>query len=201
MGMPAGWCGRPGRRAPAGRAGGGLVRGHGRGDCGERGWLCAAYQVRGVRFLGIDVSDTRAAAAAFERRFGIGYPSLSDPSADTELAVGRVIPPAIPDTLLLARAGDIEARVIAQVTYPGLKRLLDEALKRGTEPGPRPGLRRHLPPPSRTDRPASAAVPLAGSPGAFGRAASGFPAAPAIRVRAASQPTSARNGRAVPYPP
>jgi len=61
--------------------------------------LWRAYQARGARFLGDDVRDTRASAAAFERRFGIGYPSLYDPSAATELAFGRVIPPAIPDTL------------------------------------------------------------------------------------------------------
>jgi hypothetical protein len=32
--------------------------------------LWRAYQARGVRFLGDDVSDTRASAAAFERRCG-----------------------------------------------------------------------------------------------------------------------------------
>ena len=91
--------------------------------------LWRGYQSRNVQFAGVDVSDGRAQAEAFERRFGIGYPSLYDPSARTELAFGRVIPPALPDTLILDRAGDIEARVIGQVTYPGLKRLLDHALK------------------------------------------------------------------------
>ena len=90
--------------------------------------LWRAYQPRGVRFAGVDVSDTRAAAVAFERRYGIGYPSLSDPSASIELAFGRVIPPAIPDTLVLDRSGGIEARVVGQVTYPSLERLLDRAL-------------------------------------------------------------------------
>jgi len=91
--------------------------------------LWRAYQPRGVRFAGIDVSDGRAQAQAFERRFGIGYPSLYDPSARMELAFGRVIPPAIPDTLVIDRNGDIAARVIGQVTYAGLKRLLDQALE------------------------------------------------------------------------
>lgn len=105
------------------------------GPCQAEGPLLArlwrAYQARGVRFVGVDVSDTSAAAAAFERRYGIGYPSLPDPSAGIELAFGRVIPPALPDTLVLDRAGGIEARVVGQVTYPGLKRLLDQALKGG----------------------------------------------------------------------
>ena len=90
--------------------------------------LSRAYQARGIRFTGVDVSDTRPDAVAFERRYGIGYPSLYDPTAATALAFGRAIPPAIPDTLILDRAGDIEARVIGQVTYPGLKHLLDQAL-------------------------------------------------------------------------
>ncbi len=91
--------------------------------------LSRAYQARGIRFTGVDVNDTRSAVVAFERRYGIGYSSLYDPSARIELDFGRVIPPAIPDTLVLDRAGDIEARVIGQVTYPGLKHLLDQALK------------------------------------------------------------------------
>jgi len=77
-----------------------------------------------VTWPGVDVSDSRTAAVAFERRYGIGYPSLDDPSASIELAFGRVIP----DTLLLNRAGGIQARVIGQVTYPGLERLLGHVL-------------------------------------------------------------------------
>ena len=65
----------------------------------------------------------------FERRYGIGYPSLSDPAAATELAFGHLIPPAIPDTLVLDRSGGIEARIIGQITYPGLKQLLGTALE------------------------------------------------------------------------
>lgn len=91
--------------------------------------LWQAYRVSGVRFAGVDVSDTRTAAAAFERRYGIGYPSLSDPAARIELAFGRVIPPAIPDTLVLDRSGSIEARIIGQITYPGLSRLIRTALE------------------------------------------------------------------------
>jgi thiol-disulfide isomerase/thioredoxin len=90
--------------------------------------LWRGYQPRGIQFLGVDVSDGRAQAQAFERHFGIGYPSLYDPSAGVELAFGRVIPPALPDTLVIDRNGDIEARIIGQVTFAGLQRLLGEAL-------------------------------------------------------------------------
>lgn len=92
--------------------------------------ISRGYQARGVQFIGVDINDTRASAQAFERRYGIGYPSLSDPSARLELAFGRLIPPAIPDTLVLDRTGHLEARVIGKVTYPGLTHLLDQALGR-----------------------------------------------------------------------
>jgi|SRR6266568_1200608 len=90
--------------------------------------LWRGYQSRGVQFAGVDVRDGRAQAKAFERGFGIGYPSLYDPSARMELAFGRVIPPAIPDTLILDRNGEIAGRIIGPVTYAGLNRLIDQAL-------------------------------------------------------------------------
>jgi thiol-disulfide isomerase/thioredoxin len=89
--------------------------------------LWRAYQPGSVQFASIDVSDARAQAQAFERRFGIGYPSLFDPSAQAELAFGRIIPPAIPDTLVIDRNGDIAGRIIGRETYAGLKRLIDQA--------------------------------------------------------------------------
>jgi thiol-disulfide isomerase/thioredoxin len=92
--------------------------------------LSRGYQARGVQFIGIDINDTRASGQAFERRFGIGYPSLKDPSARLELAFGRLLPPAIPDTLVLDRTGHVAARVIGKVTYAGLRHLLDQALGR-----------------------------------------------------------------------
>jgi thiol-disulfide isomerase/thioredoxin len=90
--------------------------------------LWRGYKPGSVQFAGVDVSDARAQAEAFEHRFGIGYPSLYDPSAQAELAFGRLIPPAIPDTLVVDRNGDIAGRIIGQVTYAGLKRLIDQAL-------------------------------------------------------------------------
>jgi thiol-disulfide isomerase/thioredoxin len=91
--------------------------------------LRRTYQPSGVQFAGVDVSDARAQADAFEHRFGIGNPSLFDPSAQMGLAFGRVIPPAIPDTLVIDRNGDIAGRIIRRVTYADLKRLIDQALE------------------------------------------------------------------------
>ncbi len=90
--------------------------------------LSRAYQARGVQFVGVDVKDPgRAHAEAFERHFGIGYPSLYDPAGRVVQAFASVIPPAIPDTLVIDRTGHIAARVIGQVTYRGLSRLAGRA--------------------------------------------------------------------------
>ena len=47
----------------------------------------ARYQDR-VQFIGVDVLDERAPARTFIRRFGWTYPSIFDPSASIESALG-----------------------------------------------------------------------------------------------------------------
>ncbi len=90
--------------------------------------LSRAFLARGVEFAGVDVKDaSRAHAEAFERRLGIGYPSLYDPASPVELAFAGLIPPAIPDTLVIDRTGHVAARIIGQVTYGGLGRLVSRA--------------------------------------------------------------------------
>src|SRR5947209_4392933 len=42
--------------------------------------LWKRYGARDVQFLGIDLNDGRDAALAFQREFGIPYPSVSDPA-------------------------------------------------------------------------------------------------------------------------
>jgi thiol-disulfide isomerase/thioredoxin len=93
--------------------------------------LSRAWQPAGVAFLGVDVSDQPSVAEAFRRRYGIGYPSLSDPSASVELAFSSLIPPAIPDTLVLDRTGHVAARVIGPITYRGLGQLIGRTLAAG----------------------------------------------------------------------
>ena len=46
-----------------------------------------------VRFLGINVRDTIATAQAFERNFGITYPSVEDRSGEVLLAMTDYVPP------------------------------------------------------------------------------------------------------------
>ncbi|RKN48336.1 TlpA family protein disulfide reductase [Micromonospora endolithica] len=89
--------------------------------------LEATYQQTkgtGVTFLGINVQDNRDKAKAFERGFGITYPSLFDPGS--KLALALDIPPnTIPATLVLDREGRIAAVIRAAVTREGLQPIVE----------------------------------------------------------------------------
>ncbi|MGN6791850.1 MAG: TlpA family protein disulfide reductase [Streptosporangiaceae bacterium] len=82
-----------------------------------------------VRFIGDDVQDAPANAAAFERTFDVGYPSLNDPGEQVALAFHGAVPPVgIPTTLLIDRSGHIAGRVVGEVTYQGLRALITKIL-------------------------------------------------------------------------
>ncbi len=66
---------------------------------------------RGVRFVGIDVKDQRAAALAYEREFKTTYPSLYDPSAALVAMLRGQGPAFPPATLVVDERGRIGARI------------------------------------------------------------------------------------------
>jgi thiol-disulfide isomerase/thioredoxin len=91
--------------------------------------LAKGFSPRGVRFLGVDIRDSPATAEAFQRNFAIGYPSLNDPADEIALDFRDTVPPAgIPTTLVIGRDGRVTARVIGEVSYPGLRGLISRAL-------------------------------------------------------------------------
>ncbi len=57
-----------------------------RGEAPGLAALSRGCRPRSVRFVGVDERDDRTAAQAFDRSFGISYPSLSDPAGDIVLA-------------------------------------------------------------------------------------------------------------------
>jgi thiol-disulfide isomerase/thioredoxin len=83
----------------------------------------------GVRFLGIDIRDSPTSAEAFLSSFHIGYPSLNDPGDVIALDFQDTVPPSgIPTTLVIGRTGHITARIIGEVSYPGLRGLISKAM-------------------------------------------------------------------------
>ncbi|CAM5363512.1 Thioredoxin domain-containing protein OS=Streptomyces fumanus OX=67302 GN=GCM10018772_60300 PE=4 SV=1 [Streptomyces fumanus] len=75
---------------------------------------------QGVQFVGINTRDTSTGPArAFEKEYGVSYPSLYDPAGKLMLRFkkGTLNPQAIPSTLVIDRDGRIAAR-----TLPGPQR-------------------------------------------------------------------------------
>jgi thiol-disulfide isomerase/thioredoxin len=88
--------------------------------------LSRTYQAKGVQFIGVNIKDPgQANGAAYERSFGIRYPSLYDPAGQVLLAFRDTVPPAaIPSTLVIDRTGHIAARIIGSVDYTSLGKQL-----------------------------------------------------------------------------
>ncbi|KPC72037.1 redoxin [Streptomyces sp. NRRL WC-3753] len=78
----------------------------------------------GVRFVGVNTRDNDAAANAFERNYGITYPSFRDPDGKLLLSFnGRIPLSAVPSTVFIDRGGRIAARIIGPTTYQTLSEL------------------------------------------------------------------------------
>jgi thiol-disulfide isomerase/thioredoxin len=83
----------------------------------------------GVRFVGVNTRDgqTETAALAFEREFGVTYPSVFDPNGEALLAFRDTLPPqAIPSTLVIDREGRMAARVLGPIGRASLRDLVSD---------------------------------------------------------------------------
>ena len=85
------------------------------------------FEDKGVRFLGVNIRDQRAAALAYLEEFGVPYPSISDP--DSRIAHKfRLIDP--PSTYVLDRKGRVAWRIIGETREPQLVEILNLELSR-----------------------------------------------------------------------
>lgn len=91
---------------------------------------------QGVVFVGINTRDTsKDSARAFDRTYGITYPSIYDPFGKTLVAFrGTITPTAIPSTIVIDPQGRIAASVLGELTSKTtLVDLVQDAS--GTAPG------------------------------------------------------------------
>src|SRR5260370_17889431 len=58
------------------------------------GQLARHFSGTDIRFVGIDIRDDAAGAAAFMRTFRVSYPSGNDPNDPNPLSFNRTVPPA-----------------------------------------------------------------------------------------------------------
>jgi len=88
--------------------------------------LSREYEEHGVRFLGMDERDDRAAALTFVREFGLTYPSGFDPAGsladDFDLF-------AMPTTFLVNPDGIIRYRFVGYLDEPTLRSAIEDLLR------------------------------------------------------------------------
>jgi thiol-disulfide isomerase/thioredoxin len=83
-----------------------------------------------VQFIGVNVRDSAATAAAFERKFNIVWPSIIDSNNGSVLMAftGVVTPQAVPTTLVIDAKGRVSARVLGRIEKGTLKALIKTAV-------------------------------------------------------------------------
>jgi thiol-disulfide isomerase/thioredoxin len=90
-----------------------------------------------VQFVGIDVRDGRSSALAFQRRYGIRYPSFFDEEGRLLLAfTGSVPVGAVPSTVVLDPDGRIAASNAGVIDAVTLRGLIDDVLAEETTDTP-----------------------------------------------------------------
>jgi len=84
-----------------------------------------------VQFLGINTRDTDPAnAVAFEKNFGVTYPSIYDPDGAEILKFpkGSLNPQSIPTTIVIDRDGRLAARAMRAMSAEDLQKMVDPVL-------------------------------------------------------------------------
>lgn len=91
--------------------------------------IAEEYAPQGVRFIGVNVRDAAGPAQAFEKRFGVPYPSLPDTDATIMFALrGQVAPNAVPSTLVLDAQGRAAARISGAIDPSTLRAMIDRVI-------------------------------------------------------------------------
>ncbi len=83
----------------------------------------------GVHFAGIDIREDPAAGLAFERKYHIPYPSISDPGDLIAARFGAAAPVATPSTYILDGRGRIAWAWFGATTYSQLELAVTEVAR------------------------------------------------------------------------
>ncbi|HEY8754776.1 MAG TPA: TlpA disulfide reductase family protein [Candidatus Dormibacteraeota bacterium] len=98
--------------------------------------LAACFAPRGVIFIGVDIRDDRANAAAYAREFRVPYPSIYDPSSDL---AGQFDVAAPPTSLVADGRGHVVLRRLGGISRADIAPVLAGLLGGTQEPGNRAG--------------------------------------------------------------
>lgn len=88
--------------------------------------LSEEFADQGVQFVGVNVRDTAETALAFDRNFGITFPSIMDAqSGAVSLAFqGVVSPQAVPTTIVIDKQGKVASRILGRIDASILRTLI-----------------------------------------------------------------------------
>lgn len=88
------------------------------------------YQPQGVEFIGVNVRDSAATALAFDRNFGIEFPSVLDVnSGSVSLAFNGVVSPqAVPTTIVIDKNGKVASRILGRIDAGILRTLIETVI-------------------------------------------------------------------------
>ena len=89
------------------------------------------FTPRGVRFVGLDVTDQEAAAQQYTAKYGVPYPSILDPKGTKLASLPGVPPGALPSTLIIDRQGRVAVRFIGAVKEPAFSEQVKAVLSEG----------------------------------------------------------------------
>ncbi len=89
---------------------------------------------RGVQFLGVNVRDTRQAAADFMTGKGVSFPSIFDPTMRTLLSVQGFPTSSIPSTIILDRQHRVAHIFLGAVTAQQLDEVVASIAAEGGGP-------------------------------------------------------------------
>ncbi len=92
--------------------------------------LSKEFEDQGVQFVGVNVRDSAETALAFDRRFGITFPSVLDAqSGEGSLAfTGVVSPQAVPTTLVIDKEGKVASRILGRIDASILRTLIESVV-------------------------------------------------------------------------
>src|SRR6266511_3167332 len=88
------------------------------------------YWAQGVRFLGVDYRDDKAAARAFVDEFRIPYPSVFDPPGTLAHRYELI---GLPSTFIIDPRGTIRYRFVGYMQQDVLEAALDDVVSRRSE--------------------------------------------------------------------
>jgi len=90
------------------------------------------YKSKGVEFVGVNGTDDKGAAQAFQSRFAIPYPSIADTTGTAVAALQGVVPVnAVPTTVFLDQEGHVAGRVVGSVEASTVSAILDGLVGEG----------------------------------------------------------------------